>query len=286
MLRICIFSRKSELGLPQPVLSFDDASTGLMPLLDDNEVVGMPTNHEHIGVALDQLAIGLRPYLEQRLVKTFGADWQQVALSSFRDGRNRLLADGQGVDWDAHSLLTVMWDQWNVIFRKELGHQERSLVSELRAFRNRWAHQQSFDFDDSYRVMDSVRRLLESIRAPNLEAVNRQKQDLLESYVAEQVNSQVQRTAFDRGKWWVIGIYSLCCAAITYHAATSGHTGSSALISFVILVFVYLIYQQFKLEPPLLYGPRECHRCKRIIYRKQCPYCDPHPASAQISPAM
>ncbi len=286
---IGILGWKPELVLPQPVMAFDNASVGATSLLDQIEDVGMPTNHEHIGTALDQLTIGLRPYLEQRLQKTFGSEWHQTALASFRDGRDRHDPDGQGIDWDAHSLLTVMWDQWNAVFRKDLGHQERSLVSELRAFRNRWAHQQNFDFDDSYRVMDSVRRLLESIRAPNLEAVNQQKQELLESYVAEQVNSQVQRTAFDRTKWWVIGIYCLCCAAITYHAATSGHTGSSALISFVILVFVYLIYQQFKMEPPLLYGPRECHRCKRIIYRKQCPYCEPQHAAfapSQMSPAM
>jgi len=172
-----------------------------------------------------------------------------------------------------------MWDQWNAVFRHNLGHQERSLVSELRSIRNRWAHQHEFDFDDAYRVLDSVRRLLEAIKAPNTAEINRQKQELLESYVAEQVNSQVQRAAFDRGKWWVIGIYSLCCAAITYHAATTGHVWSSALISFVILVFVYLIYQQFKMDPPLLYGPHECHHCKRIIYRKQCPYCEPQPAA-------
>ncbi len=234
--------------------------------------------HETIGAALDQLTVGLRPYLDSKLKASFPDNWQQVACNSFRDGRNRVTDDG-GIDWDAHSLLTVMWDQWNAVFRHNLGHQERSLVSELRSIRNRWAHQQEFDFDDAYRVLDSVRRLLEAIGAPNRAEINRQKQDLLESYVAEQVNSQVQRAAFDRGKWWVIGIYSLCCAAITYHAATSGHVWSSALISFVILVFVYLIYQQFKMEPPLLYGPHECHHCKRIIYRKQCPYCDPQPAA-------
>jgi RNA polymerase subunit RPABC4/transcription elongation factor Spt4 len=28
------------------------------------------------------------------------------------------------------------------------------------------------------------------------------------------------------------------------------------------------------LEAPLLYGPRECFRCHRIVYRKVCPYCE------------
>ena len=57
----------------------------------------------------------------------------------------------------------------------------------------------------------------------------------------------------------------------------AGRSGSSALISVVLLVFVYLIYQQFKMEAPLLYGPRECRRCHRIIYRRSCPYCDTRP---------
>ncbi|MGD9854959.1 MAG: Swt1 family HEPN domain-containing protein [Planctomycetaceae bacterium] len=244
----------------------------------------MPSYHDTIGTALDQLTVGLRPYLERKLKATFPNNWQQVACGSFRDGRERVSEYGR-LDWDAHSLLTVMWDQWNAVFRTHLGHQERSLVSELRTVRNGWAHQHDFDFDDAFRVLDSVRRLLEAIGAPNTVEINRQKQELLESYVAEQVNSQVQRTAFNRGKWWIIGIYSLCCAAISYHAATSGHYGSSAIISFVLLVFVYLIYQQFKMEPPLLYGPRECHRCKRIVYRKQCPYCEPQPAAASMTAA-
>jgi hypothetical protein len=241
----------------------------------------MPTYHEEIGVALDRLTVGIRPFIESRLQRAFPENWQAVACSSFRDGREREAEEG-GIDWDAHSLLTVMWDQWNAAFRHELGHQERSLVSELRTVRNRWAHQHEFDFDDSYRVLDSARRLLEAIGAPNAEQVRRQKQEMLEAYVAEQVNSQVQRAAFERAKLWVIGIYALCSAAISYHAATTMQTGSSALISFVILVFVYLIYQQFKLEPPLFFGPRECRRCNRIIYRKQCPYCEPQAANAAM----
>jgi hypothetical protein len=244
----------------------------------------MLTYHEAIGAALDQLTIGLRPYLDRKLQEDVPGDWRDAVCGSFRDGRARIFDDGS-IDWDAHSLLTVMWDQWNAVFRTHLGHQERSLVSELRAIRNSWAHQQAFDFDDAYRVLDSVRRLLEAIGAPNTPEVHRQKQELLEAYVAEQVNAQVQRAAFDRTKGWVVGIYSLCCGAIIYHAVTSGQVVTSALVTFVILVFVYLIYQQFKLEPTLLYGPRECQRCKRIIYRKQCPYCEPHAASAQMTTA-
>lgn len=246
----------------------------------------MPQHHDQISTALDMLTDGLRPYVEQKLQATFRDNWIQTARGSFRDGRNRASDDGEGLDWDAHSLLTVMWDQWNAVFRNDLGHTERSLVSELREFRNRWAHQQEFDFDDAYRVLDSVRRLLKATDAPNVCLVNLQKQELLEQHVAEDVNSQLQQTVFNRTKWWVIGIYGLCCAAITYHMMTSGRSGSTALVSFVILVFVYLMYQQFKMEAPLLFGPHECTRCNRIIYRRQCPYCEPASALTEATPAV
>jgi hypothetical protein len=111
------------------------------------------SNQVRIAGALDLLTRGLAPFVEQRLKKVYGDAWRRNATGSFRDDRSR--GDANTVDWDAHSVLTVMWDQWNAVFRTELGHTERSLVSELREFRNRWAHQAEFDFDDTYRVLDS-----------------------------------------------------------------------------------------------------------------------------------
>jgi hypothetical protein len=233
----------------------------------------LATYRERVSTALDLLTAGLAPYVEDKLRVIHRDNWMRAVKGSFRDDRARTSSDGKDFVWDAHSLLTVMWDQWNSVFRHELGHYERSLVSELREFRNRWAHQQPFDFDDAFRVLDSVHRLLTSINAKNVLDVQREKSDLLESHVAEEVNNQVQKTAFQRNKWWVIGIYGLCCGLIVTHAVLYGNEGSITLISFVLLVFIYLIYQQFKMEAPLLHSPRECSRCHRIVYRKPCPYC-------------
>ncbi|WP_146509059.1 Swt1 family HEPN domain-containing protein [Thalassoglobus neptunius] len=235
--------------------------------------ITVATNRERISTGLDLLTEGLAPYVEEKLRKIHRDNWIRSVESSFRDDRSRLTQDGKSIDWDAHSLLTVMWDQWNSVFRHDLGHYERSLVSELREFRNRWAHQQAFTFDDVFRVLDSCHRLLKSVDAKNVVVIEREKTDLLESHVAEKVNSQVQKTAFQRNKWWVIGIYALCCCLIIIHAIMFSNEGSITLISFVLLIFIYLIYQQFKMEAPLLYGPRECPRCHRIVYRKPCPYC-------------
>jgi hypothetical protein len=233
-------------------------------------------HNDRVTVALDLLTDGLKPYVEEKLKAAFKDQWVRTATGSFRDERPR---GGDGIPWDAHSLLTVMWDQWNPVFRNHLGHFERSLVSELREVRNRWAHQQNFDFDDTYRVLDSVRRLLQAVGAPNVNDVNRQKEELLESHVAEEVNAQIQKTAFSRNKWWVIGIYALCCGMIIITLLVkqnpAENPGAWAVASITLLTLVYLIYQQFKMEAPLLFGPRECPRCHKIIYRRSCPYCEP-----------
>src|SRR5262249_36183318 len=81
---------------------------------------------------------------------------------------------------DTASLLKIMWEQWNDVFRKTLSHAERSLVSELRDVRNKWAHQNSFSTDDTYRALDSVQRLLTAVAAADEAAeVDRQKQEVL-----------------------------------------------------------------------------------------------------------
>lgn len=237
----------------------------------------MPNNnHERVTTALTALTEGLTPFVEGKLRQIYRENWVRTAMGSFRDDRSRVNGDGTTIDWDAHALLTVMWDQWNAIFRHDLSHSERSLVSELREYRNRWAHQQQFDFDDTFRILDSTRRLLEAIKAPNVEFVRREKDDLIESYVAEQVNSQLMRTAFARNRWWVVIVYSFCCMMLIYFVLVYGNSASPVPIAAICLLFVYLIYQQFRMEPPLLYGPRECLRCHRIVYRKTCPYCDGH----------
>ena len=67
---------------------------------------------------------------------------------------------GEKGQWDTQKILLVMWDQWNTVFNKTLGHPERSIVSELRETRKNWAHQQTFSGNDTYRALDSVERLL------------------------------------------------------------------------------------------------------------------------------
>src|SRR5581483_1210665 len=96
---------------------------------------------------------------------------------------------------DVAALLRLMWDQWNLVFRQTLGHAERSLVSELRDHRNKWAHQQAFSGDDTYRALDSAARLLTALSAPQAEEIERMKLELLRLRFDEQVRGERRRSA-------------------------------------------------------------------------------------------
>jgi Swt1-like HEPN len=112
------------------------------------------TNYERVGKALELLKAGLGPYVERELKSAY----QDKALAQIGIfiGDDRLLANKAIADWDAAALLKLMWEAWNSVFRKTLGPAERSLLSELRDHRNKWAHQQAFSSDDAYRALDSA----------------------------------------------------------------------------------------------------------------------------------
>ncbi len=88
-----------------------------------------------------------------------------------------------------------MWESWNDVFRQTLGHTDRSLVSELRDYRNKWAHQESFSGDDTYRALDSAGRLLTAISAPQADDIEKMKTELLRLRFDEQVRSEKRKSA-------------------------------------------------------------------------------------------
>jgi hypothetical protein len=151
------------------------------------------TNHERVGKALDVLNIGLRPFVERELKATYKDKWIDTVRPSFpnwqQPGRTPSL------NWDTQALLSVMWDLWNDCFRKTLGPSDRSLVSELRDVRNKWAHQKAFSKDDSYRAIDSVSRLLAAVAAEQQKDADEIKAEILRVKYEEQVRQQKRKEA-------------------------------------------------------------------------------------------
>lgn len=228
-------------------------------------------------MALTVLTESLRPFVESQLKGAFGDQWLDAARSSFRgDHSSDDLPDDIEL-WDAHSLLTVMWDQWNSAFRRRLGLFERSLVAELRAFRNRWAHQRSFDFDDTYRLLDSVQRLLSKIPGTESGRISVLKFELLRDEFGETINAAARERENMVERWVVSFVYLICGAIFVYLIPVTFREVMVreliwGLTAAVAAGFLFLIYKRIK-HRPVEVGPHECRRCRRIIYGTSCPYC-------------
>ncbi len=151
------------------------------------------TNHERVGKAMELLKAGLAPFVERELENEYKGKARAEANRFM--GADRLLVNRPLADWDAAALLKLMWAAWNSVFRKPLGHAERSLVSELRNHRNQWAHQQSFSSDDAYRALDSAGRLLSAVSAPEAAEVDKMKMELLRLRFDEQVRGEKRKSA-------------------------------------------------------------------------------------------
>src|SRR5579863_3724218 len=153
------------------------------------------SNHERVGKALDLLRTGLQPFIEREMEAVYGERWLQEAAASLREYQLASARSGE-LSGDTQVLLMVMWDQWHAVFKNVLGHAERSLVSELRETRNKWAHQAAFSTDDAYRALDSTQRLLSAVSAaPQASEIDRQKQELLRVRFDEQTRNETRKVA-------------------------------------------------------------------------------------------
>ncbi len=151
------------------------------------------TNQERVAKALDLLKEGLAPFVERELKATDAQGWLGLVRQSVAETQVKLFKDDATPKWDAASLLAVLWNQWNTIFRKTLGQSERTLVSELKDVRNKWAHQAPFSGDDADRALDSAARLLTAVSAPQADDVNRLKLELRRLIFDEQVRGEKRK---------------------------------------------------------------------------------------------
>lgn len=151
------------------------------------------TNYERVGKGLDYLKEGLQPFVERELQAQHGKYWISNVTSHWRE--DLTWTEDNTPHLDVALLLRLMWDQWNDTFRKTLGYAERSLVSELREVRNKWAHQQPFSSDDAYRALDSTGRLLTAVSAPQADEIEKMKMELLRVRFDEQVRSEKRKSA-------------------------------------------------------------------------------------------
>jgi len=151
------------------------------------------TNHERVGKSLEHLKAGLGPFVEREIHGAIAANAISMEkVKGFVDDPN--LANRGICEWDAAAQLKLMWETWNEVFRRTLGHAERSLVSEVRSWRNKWAHQEPISSDDAYRALDSAERLLSAVSAPEAFEVGRMKMELLRLRFDEQARGEKRKS--------------------------------------------------------------------------------------------
>ena len=150
------------------------------------------TNRDRIGQVMDALKEGLSPFAAREIKHRFGNSTLSEAHKVL--GPAAVPDEESLKSLDASALLKLMWDTWNDVFRNILGHEERSIVSELRNARNNWAHQESFSTDDTYRILDSAERLLNAVSSDKSKEIAFSKNELLRIKFEEQARHQRRQT--------------------------------------------------------------------------------------------
>jgi hypothetical protein len=87
---------------------------------------------------------------------------------------------GENIESDASALIGVMLDHWQKVFRSDLARKNgRGLIGDAQYWRNFWAHEDSISYDDAFRAVDSIERLLVLVDASEATEVRRLKQELI-----------------------------------------------------------------------------------------------------------
>lgn len=153
------------------------------------------SNHERVGRGLEHLRAGLLPFVARELEAHYGNRLEATvtaALPGMVGAEAR--RSGEWSSLDVQALLTLTWNTWNEAFQAKLGHPGRSLVSELRDVRNRWAHQQAFTTEDAYRALDSITRLLKAIGAEEARTTEQMGRELLRIRFDEETRRSLNRS--------------------------------------------------------------------------------------------
>lgn len=145
-------------------------------------------NRDRISKALELAVEGLLPYVDQHMSAAApGKDW--VALLEARDSSgNRTVTYTKN---DLQTLLKCITESRRVF--DGLGRIEHGYATELRDIRNKWAHMEPFNGDDTVRALDTTERLLTAIGAPEqAQAVNKIRIDLQRTIYDDQARKRAK----------------------------------------------------------------------------------------------
>ncbi|MDT0300612.1 Swt1 family HEPN domain-containing protein [Streptomonospora wellingtoniae] len=131
------------------------------------------SNRERVGQMFEVLAPALDDFISTAIGENTSAGAEWVKLVEARDAKKGI----SGKTYDpldpqvqlrmlTEKAITTSAKQDWYPFSAPLGRTGESFASELREYRNTWAHNGSFSDDDAYRALDTAERLLRLVHAP------------------------------------------------------------------------------------------------------------------------
>lgn len=230
-----------------------------------------------ISSGLQILASGLAPYVNEMLCRSLGDDWQRAPRVT------QVINSADPKQWDAQVVLVLMWDHWNQVFRHDLGFVERSLVSELREFRNRWAHQKQVSLRDVYRCIDSIERLLRSTNCDAAEQADELRRETLKLLH----DDELVEASVSAGDWFTACVTTICGSLIVVVVLEYLRQPLSwVLAGLTAIVFTRFVFRITRQRMVVNTGPRQCGGCARVYYGSVCPYCQPVSVSPTSPPTI
>lgn len=127
------------------------------------------SNKERIGRVLDALKPELRKYVEQELRDVYADDW----------GKHVTPGDGE---LDVQRLCNTILAKWDDVFEPLLDSQAKlfkNLVHEVRKWRNKYAHQEPFNADETINALIDLQKFCELIQSPLAEEAERSKMEVM-----------------------------------------------------------------------------------------------------------
>ncbi len=120
------------------------------------------SNRDRVQKGFEFLAEGLEPFVDQRMSASV-PDGNWIGALEARDEAKHGVHKKYEKS-DPAVLLRCITDDWRV-FSGVLSRPQQSFASELRETRNKWAHNEKFTGDDTYRALDTLERLLQAVGA-------------------------------------------------------------------------------------------------------------------------
>jgi predicted AAA+ superfamily ATPase len=151
---------------------------------------------DYINKALEIFNQGFAPYVESELKTHLGPGWEHILRQHFATDKMFAAAlKATPIHWDTSLIFSVVQSFWGEVFSKTLGPGERSLMFEIKDVRNDWAHQKNITFDNAYRALDNMERLLAAVSSPAAEDFNKRKQAVMRQRYEAQSRQEARKAA-------------------------------------------------------------------------------------------